>query len=74
MEIKTFPNKISVLCKGKVESLKKIKVADFRVVADFNTVKETRSTMITLNLKNKPEGLFDCKLLEKEVEYILNKQ
>ncbi len=71
MQIKTFPNKVSVLCKGKIERLKKVKASDFRVVADFNTVKDTKSSMITLNLANKPEGLFDIKLLEKEVEYIL---
>lgn len=71
MQIKTFPNKVSVLCKGKIERLKKVKASDFRVLADFNTVKDTKSSMITLNLANKPEGLFDIKLLEKEVEYIL---
>ncbi len=71
MQIKTFPNKVSVLCKGKIERLKKVKATDFRVVADFNTVKDTKSSMITLKLANKPEGLFDIKLLEKEVEYIL---
>lgn len=71
MQIKTFPHKVSVLCKGKIERLKKVKASDFRVVADFNTVKETKSSMITLKLVNQPEGLFDIKLLEKEVEYIL---
>lgn len=71
MQIKTFPHKVSVLCKGKIERLKKVKASDFRVVADFNTVKDTKSSMITLKLENKPEGLFDIKLLEKEVEYIL---
>ncbi|MFT4832114.1 MAG: hypothetical protein ACI815_001766 [Psychroserpens sp.] len=74
IEIKTFPNKISVLCKGKIERLKNVKASDFRVVADFNTVKDTKSSMIVLKLANKPEGLFDIRLLEKEVEYILNKQ
>ncbi|ALM07288.1 hypothetical protein SB49_05340 [Sediminicola sp. YIK13] len=71
MQIKTFPNKVSVLCKGKIERLKKVKASDFIVVADFNTVKDTKSSTITLKLANKPEGLFDIKLLEKEVEYIL---
>lgn len=74
MEIKTFPNKISVLCKGKIESLKNVKATDFRVVADYNTVKDTKSSMITLKLVNKPDGLFDCKILEKEVEYILKRE
>lgn len=74
MEIKTFPSKVSILCKGKIESLKKIKASDFKVVADFNTVKDTKSSMIILKLATKPEGLFDSKLLEKEVEYILKKQ
>lgn len=73
-EVKTFPNKISVICKGKIERLKNIKASDFRVVADFNTVKDSKSTMIILKLVNKPEGLFDIKLVEKEVEYILKKQ
>ncbi|MEB8345684.1 YbbR-like domain-containing protein [Flavobacteriaceae bacterium KMM 6898] len=74
IEIKTFPNKISVICKGKIERLKNVKASDFRVVADFNTVRDTKSSMIVLKLANKPEGLFDIKLLEKEVEYILKKQ
>ncbi|MEJ1222151.1 CdaR family protein [Sediminicola sp. 1XM1-17] len=74
MEIKTFPNKVSVLCKGKIESLKNVKAADFRVVADYNTVKDTKSSLITLKLVNKPVGLFDCKIMEKEVEYILKRQ
>jgi hypothetical protein len=72
--IKIFPNKVSLLCKAKIDILKGLDSSDFRVIADFGMVKDSGNPILPLELKKKPEDMYDVKLIEQEVEYILKKQ
>jgi hypothetical protein len=71
--IRTFPNAVSVLCKARMDILKNLGVADFKVVGDFNTAKR-KNQNITVELKERPENLQSAQLLENEVEYILKRE
>lgn len=73
LEVKTFPNKVSVVCKAKTKRLKELKQTDFEVTADYNAKKNEASKELPLVLSKKPEGLHSLKLKETEVEYILKK-
>lgn len=74
LEIKTFPEKVSIVCKAKVERLKLLKASDFQVVADYASKKNEASEELSLQLVRKPEGLHSVLLKEKNVEYIVKKR
>ncbi|MEH6682074.1 MAG: YbbR-like domain-containing protein [Sediminicola sp.] len=73
-DIKTFPNKVSLLCKAKINILKGLDGSDFRVVADFSKVGDSSGSIMALELKKRPAELYDVKLIEQEVEFILKKE
>ncbi len=73
-EIKTFPDKVGVLCKGTLNQLKLLESADFEVIADYNTIKDNASKNIGLQLVNPLENLRSAELSESQVEFILRKQ
>lgn len=74
LEIKTFPETVSIVCKAKVERLKLLKASDFQVVADYASKKNEASEELSLQLVRKPEGLHSVRLKEKNVEYIVKKR
>ena len=71
--IKTFPDKVSVICKAKKERLKVLKISDFEVTGDFGTLEDGESNEIQLKLTKKPKGLHSARLKTSEVEYIVKK-
>lgn len=74
MNIRTFPNKVSILCKAKVDVLKEIGAADFSLVADFNEYKDGDLPILKLKLLKQPKDMYSVKLNEDDVEFILNRK
>jgi YbbR domain-containing protein len=74
LEIKTFPDKVSVVCKAKTERLKTLTISDFQVVGDYDTLKGGTSDELKIKLQKKPKGLHSARLKESAVEYIVKKQ
>jgi len=72
--LKMFPDEVSVLCKGTINTLKNLKPSDFEVVADFDKKKNNQSKRITLLLNKKPEKLSSVILQETDIEYILKRE
>lgn len=70
-QAKTFPNTIEVLCKASIDRLKEIDANDFEVVANYD--KTSSGNQIFLNLRRKPDNVFDVRLMENQVEFILEK-
>lgn len=73
-EISIFPDTVAILCKAKIEDLKKLKPSDFKVVADYTTVKNKEKQTIELSLVNYPEVMNTPKLMVSEVRYILKRK
>lgn len=74
VEVRTFPEMVSVLCKAKMQHLKELHDSDFQVIADYDSIKKSSSNEIPLKIGKKPDGLHSAKLLETEVEFILKRQ
>jgi len=74
VQVQTFPNTVSILCKAKTKRLKELKISDFQVVADYNSIKKPDANQILLKLTKVPNGLQSTKLLEDKVEFILKRQ
>ena len=72
-EIRTFPETVSVLCKGKLDRLKVLEASDFDIVGDYNDVSQSRQ-ILQLDLLVFPEVLHSAQLLETEVEFILKRE
>jgi YbbR domain-containing protein len=72
--VKTFPNTVSVLCKATVDRLKEISTDDFKVVADYSQVDDTSGNVLYLELKKVPEQVFDIRLHEKTVTFVLEQE
>ncbi|RDY61326.1 YbbR-like domain-containing protein [Flagellimonas nanhaiensis] len=70
-QVKTFPNLVSVLCKATIEQLKGLSSTDFEVVADYRMVREPENNMLFLQVVQEPEGVYDVKLLENRVNFVL---
>ncbi len=74
MNIRTFPSKVSVFCKAKVNVLKEISASDFDLIADFNDYKIKGLSTLRLELVKKPKEIYSVKLNEEEVEFILHRK
>ncbi|MUH35295.1 YbbR-like domain-containing protein [Zobellia amurskyensis] len=74
IDVKTFPDKVGVVCKAKLDRLKKLEVSDFEVIADYGQLKDGNTDVLELELRKKPSGLHSVKLQQSSVEYILNKK
>ncbi len=74
LDVKTFPDRVSVVCTAKMKRLKELKKSDFQVVADYSSKKKETSKELSLEVRKKPEGLHSVKLKETEVEYIVKKK
>lgn len=72
-EVKTFPNTIAVLCKGRIENLKNLAVSDFKIIADFGTAREN-SQYLDVKLSQIPENIHSSQLMENQVEFILKRE
>ena len=73
-QVKTFPNAVTVLCKATVERLKGISSADFEVEADYAQVNGTNKNTLLLTITKKPENVYDVRLSEKTVNFVLEQQ
>ena len=72
--VKTFPNTVSVLCKATLERLKGISESDFQVVVDYSKVSSSSQNTLYLQLQRSPSEIFDVRLLEKTVNFVLEQQ
>ncbi len=73
MEIRTFPQEIPILCKARLEDLKELSPFGFKLIADYNGIKNSTSDKLFLQLIQQPNILLDATIMETEVEYILRK-
>lgn len=73
MAIRTFPNEVRVLCKGRVEVLKNVNSSNFKLIADYSQIDDGISILKPV-LKEYPRDLYSAKLMDTEVEFILNRK
>nr|WP_262897113.1 YbbR-like domain-containing protein [Muricauda sp. CAU 1633] len=73
-QVKTFPNAVTVLCKATVERLKSISSSDFEVEADYAQLSGTNNNTLLLTITRKPENVYDVRLSEKTVNFVLEQQ
>lgn len=68
--IRTFPDKVALLCRSRIEDLIKMESTDFMVVADYSTLKEG-SYVLDLTVQRSPQSLNQAILQQTQVEFIL---
>ena len=71
--IKTFPNKIELVCKASVDALKSMKPSDFKIVVDYESLTSTNTKFLNVKLERKPENAYSVRLLTIRVEFVLEK-
>ncbi|MFK5972728.1 MAG: CdaR family protein [Flavobacteriaceae bacterium] len=75
MQIKTFPDRVSVLCRARLSELSALDSSDFQITVDYSEISENSSEeMLFLKLSMIPEKVFSANLLENQVAYILNRK
>ncbi len=72
-QVKTFPNTIAVLCKGRMENLKNLTIEDFKVMGDYSKSEED-SAFLEVQLTNIPENVHSAQLMESRVEFLLKRE
>lgn len=71
--VKTFPDRVGVLCKASLKVLKTISKENFIVVADYNAMLEGKEKVI-LEVQSKPSNVYSATLIEKKVTYIIKEE
>ncbi|MCJ7466275.1 MAG: YbbR-like domain-containing protein [Maribacter sp.] len=74
LQIRTFPDKVTVICQAKIDDLKKIGPSDFQIIADYSEKKDENSNILSVRLEKKPDGLHAATLTETKIEFILKKE
>ena len=74
VEIRTFPEMASVLCRGRSSAIKELMVTDFVVTADYLSLRDKSENILELKLAKKPDSLNVVQLRENKVEFILKRQ
>ncbi|SMG28029.1 CdaR family protein [Arenibacter troitsensis] len=72
--IRTFPEIVSVLCRGRLSSIKELSVTDFVVIADYSNLRDKNENVLDLKLIKKPDSVNVVQLRENKVEFILKRQ
>ncbi|MDX1363570.1 MAG: hypothetical protein R3243_05110 [Arenibacter latericius] len=72
--VRTFPETAEVLCRDRLENLKKIKETDFEVSADYLQIDEMGDNILELEITKKVNSVNEVQLKEDKVEFILMKQ
>ena len=73
-QIRTFPNSVTVLCKATIERLKEISASDFEIVADYGQLDGSESSKLFLEITESPQKVYDVKLEENTVNFVLEQQ
>ncbi|WP_421809573.1 YbbR-like domain-containing protein [Flagellimonas sp.] len=73
-QVKTFPNVVTVLCKATVDRLKELSLNDFGVTADYGQLNGTDKNTLFLRLSKSPENVYDVKLQEPSVNFVLEQE
>ena len=71
--VRTFPSEVRLLCKAAESDLLDITKDDFQVKARYNP-SFTNSDKLSLQLGKKPEKAISVKLMQNEVEFLLEKK
>lgn len=74
VKARTFPDKVQVLCQGKLENIKAVEDNDFEVVADYERVSGAENNMLSIELKEYPIDINKARLLVDEIEFILRRK
>ena len=73
-QIRTFPNSVTILCKATIERLKEISASDFEIVADYAQLDGSESSKLFLEITESPQKVYDIKLEENTVNFVLEQQ
>lgn len=73
MNMKTFPDEVSILCKAKVDVLKTLESSNFQITVDYKSI-HNGTKKLALKLSKKPKNLHSITMDDKEVTYILKRE
>ena len=68
--LRTFPKEVSLLCKATEADLLKFKSEDFLVLCTYDSTR-VASKMLQLSIAKQPTSAFGVKLMQNQVEYLL---
>ncbi len=72
--VRTFPETVSILCRGRLSHIKELNKTDFAVTADYVNIKENSDNVLELQLTQRPDSITVVQLRTNKVEFILKRQ
>ncbi|MDF0705973.1 YbbR-like domain-containing protein [Flagellimonas okinawensis] len=72
--VRTFPNAVTILCKATIDRLKEISASDFEIVADYGQLQGSDSRTLFLEVTESPQKVYDVRLEENTVNFVLEQQ
>lgn len=74
VRVRMFPDRVDVLCQGRLSVLKTVGIEDFKIVGDFNALSPKSQNRLPIALDSFPLGLSKATLQKKEIEFILRRE
>lgn len=71
--VETFIDKVEVRFKISLENYDKIQLSNFKIICDFNDVKDSKSTFLIPQIIRKPNLVSNVKLSQKKIEFLIKK-
>jgi len=69
--LRMFPDHVPLVCKAGITRLKELTPSDFDVFVDYKAIAEDK--YLFAELEERPEGTFSVRLLENQIEFVLEK-
>ena len=71
--VRVFPKEVTIICRATLEAFKEINDNDFKVICDFNELTDTSNYLIP-KIHQQPKNIKQADLVEKKVEYLIEKE
>ncbi|MFX0556837.1 CdaR family protein [Maribacter sp. CXY002] len=74
IKVRMFPDRVNVVCQGKLEDLKALKPSDFLLTADYLSPDTSGDNKRTIALAKVPSTIRNASLEVDEIEFILRRE
>lgn len=74
IKVRMFPDRVDVVCQGKLEDLKSLKPSDFIISADYQDTKSSDDNKRAISITKAPKKVSNVSVDVQEVEFILRRE
>jgi hypothetical protein len=74
IKVRMFPDRVDVVCQGKLEDLKSLKPSDFVIAADYQDTQSSDDNKRAISITKAPKKVSNVSVDVHEIEFILRRE